>query len=570
MNGENVLIEQIKNNTDILDLIGEKVRLRKTGETYAGLCPFHSEKTPSFHVFPKTQSYYCFGCHAGGNIFSFIMQTEDLNFKEAVKYLASRAGINYEEKNYNGKKNLYEIMNMAAEYFHKNLNSDYGSTARAYIQRRNLNSHDIENFNLGYSLISWSAISEYFKKYKVSQRELLECGLLVENKNYDRFRGRLMFPIKDISGRVIAFGGRILDGDGAKYINSPESKIYSKRNNLYLLYEAKNFMRKKSRSILVEGYMDALRLHKCGFPESVASLGTSLTPEQADLLARFSNTCYVCYDSDQAGKEATIRAMYILHDAGLNVRVVNLPDKKDPDEFLNSNPPESFEAALNTAKPLILMQVERVKPLLKNSDTRRQAVKDLFEGLRKFEESEVMEYQSLICTTLGISTLELKKQLHNSNSEIKLKVVATENIFSSDDSEILEAGLCAMLWKEPERVKKINIGKLIALLKTEIAREIILGLATEAPEILKMRWQELGENAQSEFIAKGEIFCQQVKESHGEITSDERWNKIYTDFKNYSANSRVAPKKINFLVSRADNFSESELKKLKNLRDLHK
>ncbi len=348
------LYNEIKNSLDIVDIIGEKVNLRRTGQGFTGLCPFHSEKTPSFHVWPETQSYYCFGCHEGGNIFTFIMKTEGLNYHEALEFLASRAGIKIDSHKINKSRDLYEIMNLTANFYANNLVSSQGVTARAYMKRRNLTENDINNFSLGYSLNSWDSLVNYLRKNNIPDKIIVDSGLALNGKTgiYDRFRGRLIFPVKDISGRIIAFGGRLVDGEGVKYINSPESEIYSKRKNLYLLDIARKSIREKGRAILVEGYMDALRLHKCGFNESVASLGTALTSEQAELLKRFADRCYICYDNDPAGISATIRGMYILQENGLDVRVINLEGgSKDPDEFLSANPIIEFEQAIKNAKP---------------------------------------------------------------------------------------------------------------------------------------------------------------------------------------------------------------------------
>ena len=341
----NEIINQIKDSLDIADIIGERVKLRKTSRGFMGLCPFHNEDTPSFHVYTDSQSYYCFGCKEAGDIFSYVMKTENLDFPEALRLLADRAGVKlgtYRQES----TDTYSVLNLAAKFFTEYLVSDSGSAARAYISRRKLDTSDIGRYSLGYSPNSWDALTKFLRSRHISDQAILNAGLAVQNSRgmYDRFRGRLMFPIHDITGKVIAFGGRIIDGEGAKYINSPEGALYSKRRNLYLLDRARNTIREKGRSILVEGYMDALRLHKCGFTEAVASLGTSLTEEQAGLLSRHAAKCYICYDSDSAGQNAAIKGMYILAEHGLSVYVVEIPDGKDPDEFLCNNPPEKFEA----------------------------------------------------------------------------------------------------------------------------------------------------------------------------------------------------------------------------------
>ena len=264
----NQIIDQIIATIDIAEIIGDRVKLRRSSRGYEGLCPFHDERTPSFHVYTDTQSYYCFGCHEAGNIFTFLMKTENIGFREAVEILADRAGVTlpqYEKRH--EERNPHEILELAAKFYADNLTSNYGMVARAYMERRKLDATDITKFSLGYSLNSWDSLVHYLAHAGISEKQMLNLGLALQGKHglHDRFRGRLIFPIKNISGRIVGFGGRLIDGEGAKYINSSESKIYSKRKNLYLLDVARKSIREKKRSILVEGYMDAIRLHKCGF-----------------------------------------------------------------------------------------------------------------------------------------------------------------------------------------------------------------------------------------------------------------------------------------------------------------
>ena len=260
------IVERIRNTLYIADIIGGRVKLRRSVRGYSGLCPFHSERTPSFHVYTDTQTYYCFGCHEAGNVFTFIMKTDGLSFPEAVKTLADQAGIEVPkyERESNAKGN-YEVLDLAAKFYAENLKSG----ARGYLERRKIDELDIKRFSLGHAPSSWDALVEYLRSQNVTDKQLLDLGLAMQGKHglYDKFRGRVIFPIHDIAGRVIAFGGRLLDGEGAKYLNSPESAIYHKRKNLYLLDMARKSIREKKRSILVEGYMDAIRLHKCGFTE---------------------------------------------------------------------------------------------------------------------------------------------------------------------------------------------------------------------------------------------------------------------------------------------------------------
>ncbi|MBQ6774174.1 MAG: DNA primase [Synergistaceae bacterium] len=589
----NELYNEIKNALDIIDIIGERVRLRRTGRGYMGLCPFHNEKTPSFHVWPDSQSYYCFGCHEGGNIFTFIMKTEGMTFPEALEFLAGRAGVDiskYKSRNRtrNNTKSLYDILELSAKFFTDNLLGTYGSAARDYMKRRELTDNDINTFSLGYSLNSWNSLITYLTHSGIPERDIINCGLAVENRNgaYDRFRGRLIFPVRDIAGRVIAFGGRIIDSsEGVKYINSPESDIYSKRRNLYLLHEARKFIREKGRSILTEGYMDAVRLHKCGFKESVASLGTSLTPEQAGLLSRFADRCYICYDSDQAGKNAALRGMYILQEHGLDVRVINLPDDKakDPDEFLCSHSPEEFEEAVKNSKPLILQHIETLRPALNDSSSRKNALNELFEGLSKLSLDEALQYRSAISEVTFIPPSELERRLirikndnaRNSQTQTHNQTrTLTPNQTQSqsqtrkslhDDSP--EAGLCALLMRNRECRLMIKPQEVFDIFSSELAQDTALAILTGSPDELESSWLSLGDTDKTGFIAKGDEFCRQSASSGENLTPSEQFRKIYSELKRNSIERRIKSITAKLLRGQADDSELQELGRLQKMKD---
>ncbi len=548
------IYDEIKNALDIADIIGERVRLKRSGRGFVGLCPFHEEKTPSFHVFTDTQSYYCFGCQAAGDIFTFVMKTEGLSFQEALELLADRAGIKIsrnENKNRN-EKSLYEILDIAAKFFTANLTGVQGSAARAYMQRRNMNADDITKFSLGYSLNSWDNLINYLRRTGVKDNQLLNSGLALQGSRglYDRFRGRLIFPVKDIAGRVIAFGGRLIDGEGAKYINSPEGEIYSKRKNLYLLNEAKKFIREKKRSILVEGYMDALRLHKCGFCETVASLGTSLTAEQAELLSRFSSRCYICYDSDTAGQNAILRGMYILQEHGLDVQVVKIPEGKDPDEFLSSNPPEEFEKAISNAEPLVLHQIKTLEPVLKKNETRKSAVKELFENLSRLNINEILPYRSQLSELTMIPPTEIDKILlgENKNNNTKINTVIKDEIFTrKNSSDILEAGFCAMLFNYPECRLSIEPSEACEILSNELAQDTALSILSENPDTLYSLWLSTGDTDKTAFIKRGEEFSRSLE---GKNIND-KWQSLYSIIKSKSIKRKIAELQIKLQQNKA-------------------
>lgn len=574
------ITEVLKNKFDILEIIGERVKLKKAGRSFVGLCPFHHEDTPSFHVFPDSQNYYCFGCNRGGDIFTFIMQIDGLDFRQTIEMLAERAGIslkNIHSENDNHKsKNTYDVLNFAAKYFSDNLRKPEGSIAREYLKKRFLDSTDCKNFSLGYSPNSWDALTRTLKNSGFDEKQIIDAGLAIQNKNgglYDRFRGRLIFPVKDFTGKIIAFGGRLVDGDGAKYINSPESQVYTKRNNLYLLNEARKFIRQpqQKRTILVEGYMDAIRLHKAGFKETVASLGTSLTPEQADLLSRFFDTCYICYDSDLAGQEATIRGMYILQEHGLDVRVINIPEGKDPDEFLCLNDANKFEELISSATPLVIQHLNSLKKQLQTPGQFRNAEKSLLEGLSRLRYPEIAPFNSKICAFLGLSPDELKYKLNtfslnkNVNKKINQQSDDIKENFSDKENLLsIESALCALIWKYPEiRMTLTSQDILKALEKNNNICEIALAIFMCGSDEMNQRWLMTGETEALSLITRGEIFLQREfgKNKNNFLTPIQQWQNLTEMLTSFNDNKSVEEIKYKMLHGTA---SQDELTKLRD------
>lgn len=346
------MINQIKENSDIVDIIGEYVDLKKAGSSYKGLCPFHNEKTPSFTVDKKKQLFHCFGCGAGGDVVSFIMQKEGLSYPESLKYLAHKAGINIvftENPEVNQKKvRLYEINKEIMMYFYKNLLTT--KAPQDYLLKRGLRSNIVNTFMLGYAKDSWDDLLSFAKSKNINEDDLFELGLIAKSKNgkfYDKYRNRIIFPIIDTYGRIIGFGGRSIDNTMPKYLNSPESDVFKKRFNLYGL----NIFKKQSKRdlILVEGYMDVIALNNNGIDLAVASLGTALTVEQAKLAKRYADNVYICYDSDSAGIKATKRAIEIFKEAEIGVSIIQLGEGLDPDEYVKKYGKEAFENKINEA-----------------------------------------------------------------------------------------------------------------------------------------------------------------------------------------------------------------------------
>ncbi|HHV92945.1 MAG TPA: DNA primase [Firmicutes bacterium] len=357
------VIAEVRERNDIVAVISEYVELRKAGKNWKGLCPFHREKTPSFNVNPEEQFYYCFGCGAGGNVINFLMAVENISFREAVERLAERAGIpvRFEngspEKTQSGseKKRLLELHRAAHEFFQNNLFGQSGGLARQYLTARGIQGETARVFGLGYAPAEWRGLLSYLERRGFSEAECLAAGLASEGRGsrcYDRFRGRLMFPVCDGRGQPIAFGGRVLDASQPKYLNSPETLIFTKGNNLYRLDLARRGFREKGFAVLVEGYMDVISLYQAGFDNTVAALGTALTEYQARLLKRFTQEVVIAFDGDAAGEAATWRGLEILRQQGLRVRVAELPGGEDPDTFIRTYGGRAFEELLNKAPGL--------------------------------------------------------------------------------------------------------------------------------------------------------------------------------------------------------------------------
>ncbi|MGB5924901.1 MAG: DNA primase [Dehalococcoidia bacterium] len=339
------VITEVKQRLDIVEFISEYVTLQKAGRNFKGLCPFHSEKHPSFFVFPEQQSWHCFGaCGAGGDIFSFIMKKEGVDFGQALRLLAQRGGVTLgpreapskaeDEK----KERLFQINEAAAEYYYHVLSTTKaGATARGYLTKRNIMPEAIKQFRLGFSPDAWEAIKNYLLGKGYTEKELVEAGLIIEKEeggSYDRFRNRLMFPICDIQGRVTGFGARVLDDSLPKYINSPQTPIFDKSNSLYGIDKAKSAIRKKDLVIIVEGYMDVLTAHQHSWQNVVGSMGTSLTEKQVEGIKRLTNNITLALDADLAGEEATLRGKAILAYSNIEANVILLPPGKDPDEVI--------------------------------------------------------------------------------------------------------------------------------------------------------------------------------------------------------------------------------------------
>ena len=344
-------IYELVQRNEMVDVAGSYVQLRRRGRTYTGLCPFHSEKTPSFVVYPETQSFYCFGCGTGGDVITFIKKINNVDYVEAVKTLAARAGMPLPEEDDKAgrlRSRIVSINKDAARFFFSCLNAEEGKAARAYWRGRGLSDATIKRFGLGYAPDSFNRARDHLRQLGYSDEELLASGLVKRSEKgnmFDVFRNRVMVPIFDLRGNVIAFGGRNMGPEKPKYINSPETVCYKKTRTVFALNVAKKSASR--RYILCEGYMDVISMHQAGFDTAVACCGTALTPEQVRLISEYADEVVLCYDSDEAGQKATARAIRLFADSPVKLSVLNIPDAKDPDEFIKNYGRERFELLLN-------------------------------------------------------------------------------------------------------------------------------------------------------------------------------------------------------------------------------
>lgn len=421
------IIEEVRMKNDIVDVISQYVKLTRKGNSYFGLCPFHNEKTPSFSVTPSKQMYYCFGCGAGGNVFTFVMEYENFTFGEALKYLADRAGVELPKIEYSKeakakaekKAQLLEINKQAAQYFYYQLRRENGRNAHDYLTGRGLSEETIRKFGLGYSDKYSDDLYKFLKSKNYSDELLRESGLFNTDERhgmYDKFWNRVIFPIMDVNNRVIGFGGRVMGEGKPKYLNSPETKIFDKSRNLYGLNIARTT--RKNYLILCEGYMDVIAMHQAGFTNAVASLGTALTSGHASLLKRYTQEVLLLYDSDEAGIRAALRGIPILREAGVNSRVVSLKPYKDPDEFIRNEGPEAFENRLNQAMDSFMFRIHTAEsefPMSEPQGQNRffqqcaQMLLELGDELERnlYIEAIVKEYRRY-----GISVDDLRKRVN--------------------------------------------------------------------------------------------------------------------------------------------------------------
>ena len=431
------LIEEVRLKNDIVDVVSGYVKIQKKGSSYFGLCPFHNEKSPSFSVSPGKQMFYCFGCGAGGNVFTFVMQYENASFQEAVKLLAERAGVSLPDlqegeearKRDSKRARLLEVNKEAARYFYYQLRSKTGQAGYAYLHKRQLSEETIKHFGLGFANVTSNDLVKYLKSKGYEDKLIIEAGLASYDERYglhDKFWNRVMFPIQDSNHRVIGFGGRVMGDAKPKYLNSPETMVFDKSRNLYGL----NFARtaRTNNIILCEGYMDVIAMHQAGFTQAVASLGTAFTEGQAILLRRYAQEVILAYDSDGAGVRAALRAIGILKEAGMTGKVLNLEPYKDPDEFIKNLGREAFAQRLEEAENSFFFELRILQREydMKDPEEKTKFYREIAKKLCGFsEEVERENYIQAVADKYGIGFENLRKLVRSYAEKTGLAVPAS-------------------------------------------------------------------------------------------------------------------------------------------------
>ncbi|MDR1884840.1 MAG: DNA primase [Synergistaceae bacterium] len=521
-------VSEIKSRVDIVDLVGDYLPLRRSGLRHWGLCPFHSEKTPSFSVTQDSGTFYCFGCQKGGDIFTFIMEMEGMSFREALENLASRAGVRLSGRSGGASRvrtpgrDLRAVLEAACEFFRSNLRGPGGAAARAYLLRRNIGPDAMMRFELGWAPESWDSAEKHLGSLGYHLEDMISSGVVArgERGTYDRFRGRIIFPVRDKMAKITGFGGRLIDGEGAKYLNSPEGELFNKKRLLYLMHEAKRSVKERGRVILMEGYMDVLRAHLSGFTEAVASLGTSLTEEQARLIKSFSDLCYVAYDADGAGQEASVRGMYILHRQGVEVRVMSMPEGMDPDDLLSGNGgAEKFAGLVDSALPLPLYHVHVRRDDLNTPGREMKAREEIFSGLASLPWLDVRKYIPRIAAWFSLQQHEVEREIRRHGKNEKSanyeegidwpSGVYIESANPQRERELdLECAFCSLVWHDEairSGLSPADGTELIPLFSDEATAGIIAALVSgESPGELEERWRSVGDRDCPGRIARGD------------------------------------------------------------------
>ncbi|HIV17907.1 MAG TPA: DNA primase [Candidatus Merdivicinus intestinigallinarum] len=474
-------IENLRMSCDMENIVSSYVKLKRQGRNLAGLCPFHSEKTPSMVVYPDTQSFFCFGCGAGGDVISFIMRIENLDYVEAVKFLAQRVGMTVpeggtEDRASRMKPIILEINRLAARFYHDTLKSPAGEPGRAYFAGRQLTPKTMVKYGLGYAPNSWDALRNYLKEKGFSYEQMAEAGVVNKGRSggyYDAFRNRVMFPIIDLRKNVIGFGGRVLDDSKPKYLNTNDTLVFKKSRNLFSLNFAKNHT--DGRLILAEGYMDVIAVNQAGFENVVATLGTALTPEQARLIAGYAKEVVIAYDSDGAGRKATDRAVGLLEEAGVSAKILQLRGAKDPDEYIKKFGAQRFKLLLDGAGNVTAYRLGDIRSRydLETPEGRSGYLTEALKYLATLKSPVEREvYAGELASQTGIlretvlSNLEweVKKNFRREKKKEWQDIASSRELYgdrvnpqraSNLSASLAEEGIIAFLFKNPDYLSRI-------------------------------------------------------------------------------------------------------------------
>jgi DNA primase len=480
-------IEEIRRRADIATLIGEYVSLKKAGKNYLGLCPFHQEKTPSFTVSPDKQMFYCFGCSEGGNVFSFLMKLNHQTFPEAARHLAKKVGVviperslsREEKERYTLAEQIHKVNELATGFFIKTLQSQTGEEAREYLRKRGIGESAVRTFRLGFAPEGWSHLLEFLETKGISPKLAEQAGLLVERTgksqgHYDRFRGRLMIPIEDVDGHVIAFGGRVMGTGEPKYMNSPESAVYTKGNSLYGLARTGGAIREKGYSLLVEGYFDLITLWNAGIPNVVAVLGTALTRAQIDLIRRYTTRVVAVFDPDEAGRKALARSLELFLAGNIRARAVILPGGHDPDEFVRIHGREKMEEVVAHALPMADYYIDQILGSRGTLEEDRDKLREAVSFLTRIEDSvERNLFLNRVAESLNVDEEVLKKDVQRTLSR---RPSYTPPVLLRQrpvvEMDPLELSLIRMILEYPAKVSTVRESAVLDSFRTEVLKSL--------------------------------------------------------------------------------------------------
>ncbi len=530
------LLDEIRNKVDIVDLVGQYVHLKKSGRNYFGLCPFHGERTPSFSVSPDKQIFYCFGCGAGGNVFNFIMDIEQLTFGEAVEHLAGIANVtlpkkpegSLNEKEEDERNKLLTIYTLSAKFYHHLLlHTEFGLVGLNYLKNRRIEQNTIVEFNIGYIPEGKDNLYQFLLKRGFSENLLLESDLINKGQNgiFDRFRNRIMIPLHDIHGNVIAFGGRVIGEGEPKYLNSSETKLFNKSFYLFNLHRARKEIRKTRQVILTEGYLDVITLWQAGYYNVVATLGTSLTIEHAKILRRNAEQVLICYDGDQAGQKAAFRAIDILQSEGLAVKVLQIPRYKDPDEFIRNEGREKFQQeVINNAITATLYKLQYIRKdysLLDEQERTKYLVKSLEIIADLPHAIEREHYLKELSLEFQISLDSLKKDLQNFLYKKKKKEKEKDNYSNK--------------WNNRQDESKCTKGNIPVTVQR--AEKMLVSWMIKSPDVTRIVQKEIGERFLTEELLAIAIYLYAFYTERNEVDvvqflqylKDEKLVKIATE-----------------------------------------